>query len=59
MTGPFDMTSDNRTLLTSGVDSLKSGAFSPTVGGAAAQSGSTAANAAKDTNVQFKVGTSL
>src|SRR5258706_1184475 len=53
------MTSDSRTFLPSRVDSVKSGAFSPTVGGAAAANGSTAANAARDINARFKVITSL
>src|SRR5258705_4927348 len=53
------MTSDSRTFLPSRVDSVKSGGFSPTVGGAAAANGSTAANAAKDINARFKVITSL
>jgi hypothetical protein len=41
------------------VDSLKSLAFSPTVGGGAAASGSAAANASKGIDMRFKGITSL
>jgi hypothetical protein len=46
-------TSESWTVLPSGVDNLKSGAFSPIAGGAAAAIGSTVANAATVINTRF------